>query len=198
MAASSNIYRVTAPGTDVGLYQGEILSNLIQARLDLSTVGTESPAIEFIMHPFALVITQDCDLDQDYKARQGQNKADKLLPSILFCELPEAGLLRGSSKTTGMTSEIWKRISQNKDERYHFLEKVEPNCEVLQQGLPELGIDFKRYFTIPTEEVYQRVEMGEAKRRCVLVSPYMEHLCARFAYFLSRIALPEDHYSQPA
>lgn len=197
MAVPTQIYRVTAQRAESSLLQGEILSNLVQARLDLSTVGTDAPAVEFVTHPFVLVLTQDCDLDQDFKARQGQNKEDKLIPAVLFCQLPTAEELRGTSTTTGITSEIWKRISQNKDERYHFLQKVEPACDALHEGLPETAIDFKRYFSMPTDEVYRRVEIGEARRRCVLVSPYMQHLCARFANYLSRVALPEDHFSEP-
>jgi hypothetical protein len=66
----------------------------------------------------------------------------------------------------------------------------------LNEGLSELAIDFKKYFTLPIEELYRRIEIGEAQRRCVLVSPYMEHVCNRFSYFLSRIALPFDHASE--
>jgi hypothetical protein len=40
-------------------------------------------------------------------------------------------------------------------------------------------MDFKRYFSLPTEEVYYRID-SEAKRRCRLVSPYAEHLSTRF------------------
>jgi hypothetical protein len=86
-------------------------------------------------------------------------------------------------------------VKINKHERYHFLQLVEPSCDAQGTGLVELGIDFKRYFTLPTEEVYKRVEIGSAKRRCVLESPYLEHFSTRFAYYLSRVALPQDHAS---
>ena len=78
------------------------------------------------------------------------------------------------------------------------MQKVDATCDGLQQGLPELTIDFKRYFTIPTDEVYKRIEISETKRRCVLVGPYLEQLSSRFAYFIGRVALPEDHFSEPA
>ena len=102
------------------------------------------------------------------------------------------------SEKYGLGSKAWARIQANKDERYHFLQKAEAIDDVRGEGLPELGIDFKRYFTIPTEEVYWRVHQKEAQRRCVLQSPYLEHLSSRFAYFLSRVALLEDHFSEPA
>jgi hypothetical protein len=60
-----------------------------------------------------------------------------------------------------------------------------------------MAIDFKRYFTLPTDELYLRVERQETRRRCGLKSPYLEHLSARFSCFLSRVALPEDHFSEP-
>jgi hypothetical protein len=58
-----------------------------------------------------------------------------------------------------------------------------------------MGIDFKRYFTIPTREVCSQVERGSAKNRAHLLSPYMEHLCSRFSGFQARLALPREHGS---
>ena len=75
-------------------------------------------------------------------------------------------------------------------------EKIAPADDSQNIGLPELGIDFKRHFTIPTDEMYKRLQIGEAKIRCMLMSPYLEHLSCRFAYFLSRIALPAEHFSE--
>jgi hypothetical protein len=178
---------------NVRLFQGEVISNLLRVRLDLASLGAQAPVIQTEIHAYAIVLTQECELDQDFKARTGSNKPDKLIPNVLFCQVSTAEQLCG---TVG-GSDIWKRVRQNKDERYQFLQKVDPVCDALQQGLPELAIDFKRYFTIPTDEVYKRVEINEAKRRCVLVGPYLEHLSSRFAYFIGRVALPEDHFSEP-
>ena len=109
-------------------------------------------------------------------------------------EVAAAEDLYGRVKLTN--KKLWDHIRINKDERYHFLQKVEPPDDALGQGLPELGLDFKRYFTVPTDEVYRRVELSEAQRRCFLASPYLEHLSSRFAFYLSRVALPEDHLSE--
>jgi hypothetical protein len=168
---------------------------LVQLQVALASPQDEGgPVVERRVHPFAVILTQDCDLEQDFNVRQKQGVSDKLLPSILFCEVATAEELFGRVKSLG--SKAWERIRINKDERYHFLQKVEPVDDVQGEGLPELGIDFKRYFTIPTEEIYWRVQQGKVKRRCVLQSPYLEHLSSRFAYFLSRVALPEDHVSE--
>jgi hypothetical protein len=187
------IYRISATGPDSCLLQGELLSNVIQFRLDLQTLGTPEVSGRSFVHPYAVTLTQDCDLEQDFKARRGLIAADKIISSVLFCEVTTAEELRGS---TGINSTIWARIRTNKDERYHFLQKIEAGDDALGQGLPELGLDFKHYFTIPVEEIYRRIELGETQRRCVLVSPYLEHLSSRFAYFLSRVALPHDHASE--
>lgn len=179
------------------LRQGEIISNMIQARLDLTTVGSTPPLkVEFVTHQFAIVISQDCDLLFDYQARKGigEVKADKLLPSILFCEVATADdMCMNDNGISGKDQR--KQFGKNKLERFHFLQKVEQAKDALGAGLPELGIDFKRYFSIPTDEVYKRLTL-EAKRRCYMNSPYLEHLNNRFSHFLQRIALPEDHRSE--
>jgi len=157
------------------------------------------PLAEPIIHPFAIVVTQDCDCEQDFKKRQVNDLvSDKIIPSILFCEVVAAEQLRNrdkDNKVREINSTVWGQVRINKNERYHFLESVPAESDVLGEGLPELALDFKRYFTIPTEEVYYRLEIGEAKRRCHLISPYLEHLTSRFNYFQYRIALPEDHTS---
>lgn len=190
------IYRASTIGPGFCLRQGEILSDVPQFRFDAATLGTAVPSGEPMYHPYAVTLSQDCDLEQDFNARQKQIVSDKLLPSVLFCEAATAEELFGRVKTLG--GRFWDRIRINKDERYHFLQKVEAASDVLGQGVPELGIDFKRYFTIPADEIYKRLEIGGVNRRCVLVSPYLEHFSSRFAYFLSRVALPEDHLSEPA
>jgi len=142
-------------------------------------------------HPYALVLSQGCDLEQDFRARQGHVSQDKMVPTVLFCEV---GLV-SELKTNVKQSSAWNRLIINSDERYHFFQKVDREDDAASEGLPELGVDFKRFFAIPTEEVYHRIKNGEAKRRCCLRSPYLEHLCRRFANFLSRVALPEPHSS---
>jgi hypothetical protein len=195
--APSPIYRPSTAGLDSSLRQGEILSDVPQFRFDAATLGGATPPSGEPMYPpYALILSQDCDLEQDFNVRQRQIVSDKLLPNVLFCEVATAEELFNRVKQLG--SKLWDRIRINKDERYHFLQRIAADSDALQQGLPELGIDFKRYFTIPTEEIYKRIELGEARRRCVLVSPYLEHLSSRFAYFLSRVTLPEDHFSEPA
>lgn len=183
------IYELSTAGS---LRQGEILSGLIQSHLNVSSLElADGPKVDYRMHPYAIVMAQDCDLTQDFQVR-GQNfHSDKLIPSVLFCEAVTAEVLKGRAD---INSNIWKRIRQNKDERYQFLESVPVEADWLGVGVPELGLDFKRYFSVPTDEVYYWLK-HETKRRCKLVSPYVEHLSARFFYFHSRVALPAEHRS---
>ena len=174
------------------LRQGEILSDLIQSQLNITSLELDDgPKIDYKVHPYAVVVAQDCELIQDFTARQRQIASDKLIPNVLFCEAVTAQELRGRDD---IKSDIWKRIRQNKDERYQFLESVTAEQDVLGLGLPELGLDFKRYFSVPTEEVYYWLKTG-ATRRSRLVTPYVEHLSTRFFNYQSRVALPAEHRS---
>jgi hypothetical protein len=175
--------------------QGEIITELTQFIVNIETEELEEPEIIRKKHPYALVVSQDCDLDWDYKARAGLTQSHKLLPNILLCEVVTAEELRGN---TEINSRIWDSVRNNKNERYQFLQRASIGEDGFSEGLPELAVDFKRYFTIPTEEVYLRTRPGGgARRRCRLISPYVEHFSSRFCYFQSRIALPSEHFSEP-
>lgn len=182
------IYAPALPGR---LWQGEIVSGLKRHRLGLDTIFEEAPTLNYEVHPYTIVVSQDCDLVQDYTSRTGDGDISKQIPEILFCQAITAEELRGS----GINSTVWNQVRKNKAERYHFFQKVLPDQDAFGSGLPELGVDFKRYFTIPTDEVYRRLE-GEAKKRCRLMSPYLEHFSTRFAYYQFRVALPLDHISE--
>lgn len=182
-----------SPAISEFLHQGEILSDLIRFRLDAMTIGEENPKFLEVKCPFAVVLTQACDLAQHYADIQNPSPQ---LPNVLFCQLSTATELSTPSPT--MNKKIWDKVRKNKDERYHFLEAIPSDCDACGQGLPEMGIDFKRYFTLPIEEVYLRIKAKHLRRRSVLCSPYLEHLSSRFAYFMSRVGLPRDHESQPA
>lgn len=183
---------IYTPSSSGPLRQGEIISNLAQASIRPETIYTNEPVIVYEDHPFVIVVTQGCDLDQDFNARQRLAKEDKILPNVLFCQMVSAEDLK---QANDLNTSLWGRVRKNKDERYHFFQKIAPEQDALNEGLPELGVDFKRYFTLPTDEVYQRLQ-SEARRRCRLLSPYLEHFSTRFAYYQFRVALPEDHFSE--
>jgi hypothetical protein len=190
------MYRASLSPAHYCLRQGEILSDLIHTRLAIESVGTGEPVVDDFKHPLAILVTQDCDLEQDFAVRQAGEVNYKLIPCLLFCEVVTAEEM--IERVADRSKKNWERmqIPLNKNERFHFFQRVEPSCDAQQIGLDELVIDFKRYFAVPTAEVYRRIELGEARRRFVLNSPYLEHLSSRFAYFISRVALPSVHISE--
>ena len=147
-------------------------------------------------------MSQDCDLDWDFSARLTNASVGKILPNVLFCEVRSARdqvqiTVDSEGAKNSKKSRAWSRMRINKDERYHFFELIDKCHDLQEKEIGELVIDFKRYFTVPTDELYARIMSGDTLRRCRLLSPYLEHLSSRFAYFQSRVALPEDHQSEP-
>ncbi|MBX9677236.1 MAG: hypothetical protein K2X38_00645 [Gemmataceae bacterium] len=195
----SQIY-THSPNFNECLRQAEIVSGIIQLMVAESSLAS---AIDFrrpiavlpVVHEFAIVMTQGCDLVQDFNARA---KNEEQVPNVLFCPLPRAEALKRPRNGSEIPSRDWKRIQQNDDKRYHFFEAAPQDADAANEGLPELTADFKRYFTMQTAFVYRQLKDGTAKRRCELKSPYLEHFSFRFAFFLGRIGLPEPHQSEPA
>jgi len=108
----------------------------MQALLTLDSVGSDQPEIDEVDHPIAIIASQDCDLEQDFRARANGKAAQ--LPSILLYEVTEAQTLL--SRMAG--SDIKRQASNNKNERYHVLQSVPTELDALGQRLPDLGIDF--------------------------------------------------------
>ena len=190
------------------LRQGEILTGVVEHQVSLETLKAPDKGIRVDKrrHPFAIVLTQDCDLDWDYSARsriQGEDWPDdkekakleaRRIPAILLCEVYAATEIRDRED---INSTIWSQIKINKNERYQFFQLIPAEADLLGEGLPELTIDFKRYFTIPTDELYHYIIDGDAQRRTCLDNPYLEHISHRFASFLSRVALPSSLFTPP-
>jgi len=192
---SSEIYSISDAGR---LRQGEILSGIVEYRVRPAESGdSKRPDVEVeaVTHPFVIVLSQDCDLEWDYRTRRDPMLQSKEIPNVLFCEVIEAEKLRGRPD---IQSDIWRRIKRNSDERYAFLENVPAEQDLRGQGIPDLGIDFKRYFAIPTPEVYVQIERALANKRARLLPPYVEHFCSRFFAFQARVALPREHGQQAA
>jgi hypothetical protein len=185
---------------DTSLRQGEILTNVTQYNVDPAALLLEQPDISLsvnqITHPYAIVVTQDCDLDWDYKARaeKEQNKPDKFLNSIILCEISKAEEVRKSGNNINRRE--WELISSQRHERFYFLEKIAVNYELQQEGLPELTVDFKKVFAIEAATLYYQLNNSMALRRAILCSPYLEHFSRRYYSFHGRVALPAPYESE--
>lgn len=193
----TGIYEISP--ADGPLQQGELLSLVVHQSLNVERLRESDLVIDEIRHAFAIVASQSCDLEWDHDARRpgGTGEPDKLLPNILLCPAFTAVEVKGRKNLKGdlvNNSTIWSTIRKNKDERYHFFEAVPSYEDAAQEGLPELVVDFKRYFSIATDELYWKLTQ-EAKRRSRLKAPYLEHFATRFFQFQSRVATPRQHLS---
>jgi hypothetical protein len=177
------------------LRQGEIVTDLTQSTLRIETIGSEHPIVDDEVHRFAVVLSQDCDLERGFADLAG---ARANVPSVLFCKCFLADELREVVKR-GMSygSKDWDRVCKNENSRFHYLEAVPPDADALKQGLTAMSLDFRRFFTIPTAEVDFRLRNG-AMRRAHIQSPYREHLVQRFFNYQARVALPDPADANPA
>lgn len=195
--AESTIYKVSQPCEP--LRQGEILTDLTQYIPNINGSSSKSIEVEedlsftIISHSYSIIVTQDCDLDWDYKARNGEEKPSKLLNSIILCELDEASKVR---EIPDINRKIWELVASNRHERYHFFQKVDSSLDLKEVGLPELTADFKKVFGINAKVLYALINKGEVKRRTHLSSPYLEHFSKRYHSFHERVALPFPHESE--
>jgi len=139
-----------------------------------------------------LVLHADCDLDQDYAQRNpGDGKptvqadARKLIPEILLCDVFEAVEIRG--RVAG--SDIFKRVHQNQDERFHRF----PAAEIGNTGtsMPELFLDFKRTYMENTPSLYEGLMLGSIQKFAMIPPVYIHDLMHRFFGFHSRVGLPD-------
>jgi len=139
---------------------------------------------------YAIVLTQECDLEQDVNNRKDcKDHRDKFIDSILLIPAYPAEKVRGGNHIDGskmqiFTNKIWSSVKQNHDYRYHYL------TEFADFQLPSLVADFKHYFTIPRDVLYEAY-MIRAHYVASLAELFRENLSIRFAQYLARIGLPE-------
>jgi len=166
------------------LRQSEIITDV--AHYEFSS---DTQDVTRVVRPYVIVLSQDCDLLWDF--REGEAAPAKRLVGVLLYELQPAD-------NVDAKSDIWRRIRTNKDDRYQFIEGSPPSQDLAGEGLPELVVDFKRYFTVLPAELYRQIRQGGAggaRRRCRMTMPYREHLQCRAAHYMQRIGLPLDHES---
>jgi hypothetical protein len=148
--------------------------------------------ISKIVFPFVVVLTQDCDLNQDYKVRRKEtSNHDKKLISVIVAPLYNVEhIYKGDHLSElGMTmAEIkkdrspGKTLRQNQTPRYHYLE-FPANIPIVTSV-----IDFKHYFTVNVEYLKRH---KKANFICQIGPLYREDVSQRFSSYLSRIGLPE-------
>lgn len=174
-----------AENLDREMRQGEFVTGLIVYFYDSARKELVARPV-----PFAVIAGQDCDLLQDFDNREGGGAG--VIASILIVEAEPAIEARG--KIGG--SDLYKRVVQNKDERYQFVQACAPDRDLVGDGLPDLVLDFRSLTSIPAVELYNQLKAASLLRRTRLDTPYREHLQLRLANYLSRVAVPVPHRPQ--
>lgn len=170
--------------------QGDILNNL-----EFKYVGNTDNKVTSIPFDYWVILSQDCDLEWDFEHREEDSpkSQDKFLQTILVCPAFVADQFKAGSHMSqqGLTMnkwepDLWKGITRNNNYRIHYLEAG------TDSKFPALIIDFKRFFTVPREYLYQLLPTNYV---ISIDELFREALSQRFAYYLSRIALPEESKS---
>lgn len=194
------------------IHQGDIVKDLATIVEGPLAKGETEPTADLATREYAVVLTQECDLEQDFKVRRheaGESTHDKSLIEILLAVArPANRRTKGTSlssvllaaavdamkarhtelapKKPWFNRDAWNLVAQNKNERYHILEP-DPARH------PGLLVDFKQVFSVSTEYLYSVLEVTPKSFVSSMSVPYREHLSTRYAHFASRIALPRDH-----
>lgn len=175
------------------LQQGEILAGILEPRPDNpgAPLQPDSPVdFTWVNHPRAIVMTPDCDLLSDFASRQASPEgtpSPHRLQHIHCCDLYAAAEIR---ENNALRSDLWRRVQRNQDERYHRLPpgKVDDGSDLEH---PDLYLDFKRLFTLPTEFLYRCLEIETVQRLGVVPPIWIHDLIQRYFAFHSRIGVPD-------
>ena len=169
--------------------QGDIFKNL------LISIGSGSDTYHELRDlKHAVVLSQDCDLEQDFTERNsehsGQEEQDKHIDTILICpaygfeDFTKGEHIAGRRMKPFESSKLRDRLKGNDVfKRYHYL------SEDLENGIVELVVDFKHFITAPRSLLYNS---RKEKYIATINEIYREELSQRFANFLSRIGLPDN------
>lgn len=169
------------------LCQGDILRDV--QWVEYVTEGSGVIEVARIVFPLAIVLTQDCDLEQDHRFRtETHTTQDKLLISVLMAplynvehvyegeHLSELGI---KMEQVHKTKSPGRFLRNNERPRYHYLE--------FEEDVPIVPsvIDFKHYFSANVKYLL------ELKRVCSVSPLFREDIAQRFAAYLARVGLPE-------
>ena len=142
-----------------------------------------------IMFPVVVVLTQDCDLEQDFNGRVKEKQSNKLLSVLVVPlynaehvftgeHLVEIGV-KAEPINKNKTPGDW--LKKNERARYHYID--------FPQHVPVVAsiADFKHYFSVQTGYLEK---IRSKNFVCRLDDLFRVDLSQRFAAYLGRIGLP--------
>ncbi|MDI9332174.1 MAG: hypothetical protein QM527_12885 [Alphaproteobacteria bacterium] len=171
--------------------QGDIIRDI--EHIEYAVIKGGTVELSKINFPLGIVLTQDCDLEQDHSFRSAEEQKstqDKYLLSVLVAplynveqvyrgeHLQDLGLTMASinkNKTAG------QNLRNNETPRFHYLEFPD------EVPVAPAVIDFKHYFSCNVEYLKNHKSLNFV---CQLSDLYREDVSHRFSSFLSRIGLP--------
>jgi hypothetical protein len=172
------------------LCQGDILRDVHWVEYVAESQGLIEVAR--VVFPLAIVLTQDCDLEQDHRFRsEPRSTQDKWLISVLMAplynvehvyqgeHLSELGILMEKVPKTGNTGNF---LRNNERPRYHYLE-FDDDVPIV----PSV-IDFKHYFSAT---VTYLMGLKPTSYVCSVAPLFREDIAQRFAAYLARVGLPD-------
>lgn len=174
------------------IQQGDIFKNV--EFIEYVVESEESIEVSKIVFPNVIVLTQACDLKQDYDERVNQEKSDyhdKYLISVIVAPVYNFEDFRMGTHLNQLhmkmqeqgrrTKSKCENIFNNETARYHYL-NFESNIQLV-----ESVIDFKHYFTVTVNYLSQIYQENYV---CSIEPLYRELISQRFSNYLSRIGLP--------
>jgi hypothetical protein len=166
--------------------QGHIFQNI--EIIENITVDKSIVKVDRVQFPFVVCLNQECDLENDFNQRTDSIPKDNSLlhlaiaPAFIFDQYLTGnhwGAIFQQKPGQRRKDTIVKNIMDNEIPRFHYLKF--PDAD-----MPELIIDFKHFFTINRDYIYQQMD----KRLCSIEDLFKEKISQRFSYYISRIGLP--------
>jgi hypothetical protein len=189
---------VYEPASDGPIRQAELLTSVSEFQAIPDKEGNANEvATRRIEHPLAIVLSQDCDLEQDFNVRhpaeqpapdrEAAEASPAALTHILLCDAHEESELK-KRLPDGLGSKDFRRIAGNQNERYHRID----GADVGDTGvsIEPLFLDFRRHFSIPCPAIYEQFASGLSGRTARLPAYYLHDLNHRFYSYLARVAIP--------
>ncbi len=177
--------------SDEQIHQGDIIKD-VEYIQKVEHKGGDEYEITFIEFPLVVVLTQECNLELDFKTRKGliaEYPEDKELFSVLVApvypadQVFEGEHLRDLHRQMQIMSsgKQRSRVVDNETSRYHFL-KFPP-----EEKIDDLIVDFKHYFSTDLKKLELLKKDNFAFH---IMELYREDISLRFTNYLARIGLP--------
>jgi len=181
------------PSSDGCLRQAEVLRDLAEVRV--ASVLPSGVELETVPHPLVVVMTQDCDLEQDFNMRTERVKGGEAtlieqdplaLQGVLLCDAYDATDPR--DYLADKNQKLRRTILDNQDARYHYLDHSPGPGE--GGNIPPLLLDFRKQFTVPVAPLYEAIQEQSNMRLGVVPPVFLHDLVQRFYSYQGRVALP--------